>query len=404
MISSQTLGERIASVRKAKKLTQAKVASQLDVARTTLVAMEKGERRPSSEELLRLAKVLAVPMHDLVRERLARPQSAPRFRVSPSTAIDQQALRQAVERLTVLSQCFAELEATLGIGRPAAPLELLTMYQVAGSLQSGEPRLAGESAASRVRSTLGLGDSPALMLDDLFEVEGGLRIFYLDEIPSSVAGVFIWGDLLGGCIGINRKHPHERRRWTLAHEVGHFLRDREAGDILPTAGHARRDASEVFSDAFTEAFLLPHASVAKQLSDRCRTNAGSFSVADILWMAALYEVSFQAMALRLEKLDLLPRGTYERITAQKFKPEDARRKLGIATSAERPLPNPLPKRYVSLAIDAYEEELISERELAEYLQIDRVSARKVYQQSRWQDLGDGFGVELNLAERILSPA
>ena len=55
MISSQQLGERLADARKRAKLTQAQLADKLGVARTTLVAIEKGERRPANAELVKLA-------------------------------------------------------------------------------------------------------------------------------------------------------------------------------------------------------------------------------------------------------------------------------------------------------------------------------------------------------------
>jgi len=54
---SQQLGERLADARKRARLTQAEVAERLGVARTTLVAIEKGERRPSDAELVRLGEI-----------------------------------------------------------------------------------------------------------------------------------------------------------------------------------------------------------------------------------------------------------------------------------------------------------------------------------------------------------
>ena len=81
MISSQQLGERLADARKRARLTQAEVADRMGFARTTLVAIEKGERRPSDGELVRLGEILNVPIHDLLRETLVRAENSPRFRV-----------------------------------------------------------------------------------------------------------------------------------------------------------------------------------------------------------------------------------------------------------------------------------------------------------------------------------
>src|SRR5581483_1440396 len=132
-------------------------------------------------------------------------------------------------------------------------------------------------------------------------------------LPSDVAALFIWSDELGGCVGINAKHPRERRRWSLAHEAGHFFRDREAGDVLPTPGFDPKDPSEVFADAFARALLLPAEAISRQFADQVRANGGAFAAANIVAMAHVYEVSFQAMTLRLEDRSLLPRGTWDRL-------------------------------------------------------------------------------------------
>ena len=82
MISSQPRGERLADARKRAKLNQVDVADTIGIARTTLVAIEKGERRPSNEELLQLAEALKTSVHDLLRETLVRTEISPRFRVA----------------------------------------------------------------------------------------------------------------------------------------------------------------------------------------------------------------------------------------------------------------------------------------------------------------------------------
>jgi hypothetical protein len=47
-----------------------------------------------------------------------------------------------------------------------------------------DAKLEGEDAARTIRGMLGMGDEPAVELDDRFEAEAGLRIFYLDRLPS----------------------------------------------------------------------------------------------------------------------------------------------------------------------------------------------------------------------------
>jgi DNA-binding XRE family transcriptional regulator len=48
-IDPQTLGARLQEARKARGLTQDTVAATMEMARTTVVAIEKGERRPFTD-------------------------------------------------------------------------------------------------------------------------------------------------------------------------------------------------------------------------------------------------------------------------------------------------------------------------------------------------------------------
>ena len=54
-LSPKDLGDLLRQARENAKITQAAAAAALDVARTTLVAMEQGQRRPRVDELQKLA-------------------------------------------------------------------------------------------------------------------------------------------------------------------------------------------------------------------------------------------------------------------------------------------------------------------------------------------------------------
>lgn len=394
MLSSQELGRRIATARKSKHLTQADLATALSIARTTVVAIEKGERRPSNDELIRIAHALHTEVHALLKEHAIHATISPRFRLGTVAGTTSLSLTKAVERLQLLATHYAELERLLGIERVPAPLESMTTYQLRPSSPVHlDPKLLGEDAASTVRNVLRLGDSPALSLDERFELEAGLRIFY-PELPHEVAALFFWSDELGACIAINRIHPHERRRWSLCHEFGHFLRDRESGDILPFSGPKRHDPSEIFADAFTVAFLLPQMSISRQFADRLRAGGSRISIADIVEMAHFNEVSFQAMALRLEDLRLLKRGSYEDWRQRGFKTNKVKEKLGISHAPAKP--RVFPPRYERLAFRAFAQELISESEFASYLEVDRVQARELYLAAQQNTLTEDESLTLDL--------
>ena len=376
MISSQQLGDRISQERKRCDLTQAEVAAKLGLSRQTFIAIEKGERRPSAEELVKIVETLQVSLHDLLKEHRSVGEVSPRFRLGLGAS--ELELRGAVDKLEQLGRRYVELESLLGIARVKAPLESLETYRATSGDQR-RSKLAGEDAARTLRGVLGLGDSPAPDVAPRLETEAGIRLFHLD-LPSSVAGIFIWGDEIGACVAVNRRHPLERRLWSLLHETGHFLRDREAGDVFPTTGPERMDTSEVFADTFAREFLLPPTGLARRFGEVMRANGSRFTVADIFSLTRAYGVSFQAMCTRLEDLDLLPAGTHDRLKQQKFKVREVEAQLGLIRPWQEA--TGLPERYVTLALAAYEAEKISEGSLAEYLMTDRVSARGIYLQRR----------------------
>ena len=66
LLDPHVLGQRLQEARRAAGLTQEAVAAPMDMARTTVVAIEKGERRLTPEELIRFAKAYGRQVSDFV--------------------------------------------------------------------------------------------------------------------------------------------------------------------------------------------------------------------------------------------------------------------------------------------------------------------------------------------------
>jgi Zn-dependent peptidase ImmA (M78 family)/transcriptional regulator with XRE-family HTH domain len=399
MISTEKLGERIALTRKRSGLTQAQLAEQIGVSRATLIAVEKGERRPEGRELVRLAEALNTTLNDLLREHAVVADVSPRFRSAAARNSDA-ATEAAVEQLRRLGARYTELELLLGIRRAPAPLEAITAFRPAAMSPGISPSVAGEDAARSVRTALGLGEGPAHRLESRLELEAGFRVFRLN-LPPSLAAMLVWGDEIGACVALNSNHPPERQLYSLAHELGHFLRDREAGDLLPAILDVGRDPSEIFSDVLAKELLMPAAGVRRRFSEHLRDKGNRFSAADLVALAQFFEVSFQAMTLRLEELGLLPSGTHDRLTARKFSPREAEKQLGIERKTGRGIVGWLPDRYVRLALEAHALELLSEGELATFLSTDRLLARSLFNERSVEPSGEAGAVRLDLGVNVL---
>lgn len=364
------LGDRLRDARRARGISQEAAAAELNVSRPTMIAIEKGRRPPTSAELVRLAQLYGRTVHELTRSAPGvRPLTAS-FRASAQTP-NADTLGPVAE-LESLAGDVAELEAVTGARLPRTYPEV---YEVAGMSADA----AAEQVAASERQRLGLGDGPLLQLRGRLETEVGLKVFCY-EMPSKIAGLFALAEPVGACVGINSKHPHERQRWTLAHEYAHFLTgNRWITEVtqLPPDGRARRKASgpEQFAEAFAARFLMPAVSVTRRVQSIRRSRDAGFGVADLLHLADEYQTSVQAMAIRLEDLGLIAAGWFHEEVQPRLKVNEARHRLGIARHESDC--NLLPRQTEYIAVYAFLQGQITEGMLTKLLRTDRLRAREV---------------------------
>lgn len=362
--------DRLKAARRARGLTQQDVAERLGLARTTLVAIEKGERPIRPQELIDLARVYERPVNELLRSTPVPEDFVAQFRLRPAEDQNVDELTQAVELLQALSDDYVELERLAG-----APLP--QRYPAEADVSSLPPRSAGESLALSERNRLGVGDAPVHQLRQLLEADVGLRIFSLG-LPSRVAGLFVASNAYGACVALNARHPGERQRWSLAHEYAHFLAQRTRTEVTVLHGYERVPAAERFADAFAENFLLPASGVKRRFDEIRQSRREGVTPADLLHLADLFQVSLEALVRRLENLDLVKPHTWDRLVKGGFRVGEARQMLELAAVA--PDEQLLPLRYRYLAVKAYLDGDISEGQFARFLRTDRTTARQLAHQ------------------------
>ena len=371
-VDPRVLGQRLQDARRARGLTQQEVADSLELARTTVTALEKGERRVRPDELISLAGLYGRPVSSLVGSRAPSAEFSVQFRTSVNRARSpeaQQALRSGVQEFQDLCEDYLWLETIIG----ARSLQSYPpQYETAGV----PPEDAAEDVAASERNRLGLGDGPFLNLREVLENEAGIRIFYT-QMPSHLAGIFAYTDDLGGCIAVNSRHPEERRRWSMAHEYGHFLTSRFRPELTALSQGGRVTASERFADSFAGALLMPPPGLRRRFHHISRAADGAVTTADVCRLAHYYFVSVEAMMLRLEELRLVPGGAWDRLRHRGFRVREAQEQLGLS-------PHPhddaqLPLRYRFMAVQAHVEEELTEGELSRVLRQDRLSTRETVQ-------------------------
>jgi len=362
----RALQTRLRAARKAKRLTQEAVARRLGMSRTTLVAIEAGDRPLRLQELIDLSSVYGRSINELLRPTPVTDDFVARFRVSPGMKLEGDQIESCVALLQELADDYLELERLTGA--------LLAQQHPEASFRGIAPAEAAEILAGSERNRLGLGDGPVLELRKLLEADVGLRIFALD-LPSRVAGLFINSAVYGACVAMNANHPFERQRWSLAHEFAHFLVHRSRSEITLLNAYQRVPAAERFADAFAENFLMPAVGLRRRFHQVSRTQLKGATPADLLQLADLFQVSFEAMARRLENLGLVRRHAVDKLLNEGFRVCESRELLGIASRP--PDSELLPSRFRYLAVDAWTSGNLSEGQLARMLRVDRTTARRL---------------------------
>lgn len=392
-VKPESVGARLQEHRRLRSLTQSEVAKRLGVSRPTIAAIEAGHRRLNASLIVDLAAAYEIPVSELVRQPAPTPSLSAQFRVPLSASpVDRDRLEQAVTSLELLVRDYLHLEALLDSPLRPTPTPAYSFSPTRTEDDAG-------FVADAERRRLGLGDGPLLGLRDVLERELGLRIFSLD-LPNDVAGLFGTSEIAGGCVGINARHALTRQRWTLGHEAAHFLVAHDRPEVTRVEGYHRVPDVERFAEGFAAAFLMPRSGLERRLRDVVRSGKQP-TVADLLVLANEYGVSAQALVLRLEDLRFVSAGQWDRIKASRLQLREANTLLGL----DDPSPDQrrFPRRFVLLAIGAYESELITEHDLAAYLRIDRLRSRMILEglSNSPDGANGGFGHLLDLGESVV---
>jgi Zn-dependent peptidase ImmA (M78 family) len=168
-----------------------------------------------------------------------------------------------------------------------------------------------EKRAERVLRDAGSMGSPI----DVEEVARALGVAVRFESTSADVSGALFRRGGRAIIGVNPDHPHTRQRFTIAHEVGHFILHRDdlhmdEANAYPNESQAKHrllrdqvsaqatDPKEIEANRFAAALLMP----AFILKGTLAPYNLPLKQMDIEKLAGEYEVSLQAMAFRLANL------------------------------------------------------------------------------------------------------
>jgi Zn-dependent peptidase ImmA (M78 family)/transcriptional regulator with XRE-family HTH domain len=302
-VTQQELGRRIADARRGLGWTQGALAERVGMTQTVVSRIETGSRAVDSLELAELAEVLGVSVLDLLRRR-RQPMLAIAARLGQFQ--DPGAVDRALKRAQTLLDLDETLDAVLGAAPsgPASP-------PLAGGGRGGAVD-QGRRLAGKVRRTLGLGDRPITRLPELLEERFRLDVD-VSPLPEAVDGLCVSvGQRALVLVGSSK--PSSRQRFTLAHELAHYLVDDLDPLYVDERGARTRSMAEMRANAFAAHLLMPEAGV------HAAVEGVDGDAERAVRVALSFGTSVRAAAYQLANLGLLPEAERDRLVQAAAKP------------------------------------------------------------------------------------
>ena len=309
-VSQHELGERVADARRGKGWTQGELAARIGLTQTSVSRIETGGRAVSSLELAELAEVLGVSVLDLLRSG-QRPMLAIAARLGHFR--DPGAVDRALGRAEALIRLDELLDSVLGPSPPGGSAASGGSAAVRrGEVGRGPAVDQGRRLAGQVRQALRLGDGPLGPLPEVLEERLRLDVDF-SPLPEAVDGLCVSvGDRALVLVGSSK--PSSRQRFTLAHELAHYLVDDLDPLYVDERGVRARSVAEMRANAFAAHLLMPEPGV------RAAIEGFTDDAERAVRVALTFGTSVSAAAYQLGNLGLLPDSVRDRLTQAGSRP------------------------------------------------------------------------------------
>ena len=213
-----------------------------------------------------------------------------------------------------------------------------------------------EDAARSVREDWGLGNDPIPQLAELLE-ERGIKVLSLalQNIDGLAAKVRRKDHAAARVVVVKCDAWSERKRFTLAHELGHM--------VIDPASEMSDGEIEKAAHRFAGAFLIPADSLRAEMG----SSRSSVSIGELVGLKDRFGVSIQAIVYRCTDLGILSQSAFVRLF--KLFNRHGWRKPPYAEPGAIPPEREEPRRFERLCYRALSENLIGEPRAAELLGI-----------------------------------
>jgi len=299
---SRGLGERIALARSLSGMTQRALGIDLgSLSPDDVGDMERGDRPVTASELARLAVTFGRSPDWFLME-------------SPPAIVSHRGGAEAQGGLEVELETIArDVEFLVDLGRLVVPEKRRVLLPT--------PRTHEDAlrAAAHVRAEVGCTSGP---IRDLTALADDLDLFVFSlEAPENTEAAYVSVSSCGVAV-VNGSLEPGRRRFNVAHEIGHHVFDDEYEVHWTQSGE--RPATEKFIDAFAIALMVPPAELRTVWADFSE-RVGDRDAAVVL--SSHYRVSMSAFVAHLMTLRLIPGSRQQALAQARPTKDDFNRQL-----------------------------------------------------------------------------
>lgn len=270
------VGKWIEIARISRGLTQQDLADNVvNLKQSNLSKMEKGLLKTPTKTLERIAEALHYPVSFFNDRTVRTPISTCYFRKRVSIPKKEKDLLFA--KFDIIRRSIDCLLSNVEL--PDLKIQAL----------GEEDSISPVGAADYTRRVLGVGNGPIKDIINILE-RNGIVIYEIDNISGKFDGITLMTDTGNIVIIINKSLSNDRKRFTIAHELGHY--------VLHFKSHFIDDARDTEREAniFASEFLFPNHEATRVLSN---LKLGDLGLIKSQWLISKAAIIYRAKELGL---------------------------------------------------------------------------------------------------------
>ena len=240
-----TNGRCIKLARESRGLSQSKLAELLGITQATLSRIEKDVIAVTPNSIIKIARVLNYPESFFEKEIRIAGESTLFYRKRASMTVGDLSVLES--KISILSKSIDELMESIDIPELRIP--------------SVEPTIENspKEIAYKIRNYLGVPSGPIDNIVSLLE-KNGVIVMFLDVNDMEKFDGLTTFTMKAPVIWINRNIPNDRKRFSLAHELGHLVMHLRSEDLEKSEKQKELEANE-----FAGEFLMPESQCKEDL-------------------------------------------------------------------------------------------------------------------------------------------